>query len=156
MERAICVLVWMSITDIEMSFKSVIGLFENTIPLRYQLDPHWSFHQLIEHVQEMMTDSLEYSYYPLQRILAQHPNAPEAAFLDTSFAFHSAENQEKKNEVSIGGSRLYAPPVSINIGENEIISKFDFALTIHHDPSTNHFSCTFNASLDLFNVQTVN
>ncbi|CAF4344474.1 unnamed protein product, partial [Adineta steineri] len=25
--------------------KSIIGLFENVIPLRCQLDPHWSFHQ---------------------------------------------------------------------------------------------------------------
>ena len=29
-------------------FKSLIGLFENIIPFRCQLDPHWSFHQLIE------------------------------------------------------------------------------------------------------------
>ncbi|CAF3541267.1 unnamed protein product, partial [Adineta steineri] len=34
--------------------KSMIGLFENTIPLRCQLDPHWSFHQLTKHVIGMM------------------------------------------------------------------------------------------------------
>ena len=28
--------------------KSMIGMFVNTIPLRCQLDPHWSFHQLID------------------------------------------------------------------------------------------------------------
>ncbi|CAF4273296.1 unnamed protein product, partial [Adineta steineri] len=28
-------------------FKSIIGLFENVIPLRCQLDPQWSFHQLL-------------------------------------------------------------------------------------------------------------
>ncbi|CAF1527084.1 unnamed protein product, partial [Adineta steineri] len=32
--------------------KSIIGLFENVIPLRCQLDPHWCFHQLLEHVRE--------------------------------------------------------------------------------------------------------
>src|SRR6202034_3791032 len=28
--------------------KSVIGMFENIIPLRCRLDPHWTFHQLVE------------------------------------------------------------------------------------------------------------
>ena len=74
--------------DTREELKSMIGMFENIIPLRCQLDPHWSFHQLVEHVQEIATGSLEYSYFPLQRILAQHPNSTKPAFLDTSFAFH--------------------------------------------------------------------
>ena len=39
--------------------KSIIGLFENIIPLRCQLDPHWSFHQLIKHVCEITTNAYE-------------------------------------------------------------------------------------------------
>jgi non-ribosomal peptide synthetase component F len=35
------------------------------------------------------------------------------------------------------------------------MSKFDFSLSIRHDESTNQFSCVIDASLDLFNVQTV-
>ena len=34
--------------------KSIIGLFENIIPLRCQLDPRWSFDQLIDFVCEML------------------------------------------------------------------------------------------------------
>ena len=131
---------------------SVIGMFVNAIPLRCQLDPHWSFHQLVEHVQEMMISSLEYSYFPLQRILAQHPNVSKPAFLDTSFVFHSIENQNTENEVMIGDSRLHAMPISIKISEDEIMSKFDFTLTIQHDSNTNQLSCTIDASLDLFNA----
>ena len=66
---------------------SVIGMFVNAIPLRCQLDPHWSFNQLIRHVCEIGTNSMKYSYFPLQRILNQHPNASKPAFLDTSFEF---------------------------------------------------------------------
>jgi non-ribosomal peptide synthetase component F len=66
---------------------SIIGMFDNIIPLRCQLDPHRSFHQLLEHVQEITTNSLEYSYFPLQRILNQHPTISKAAFLDISFEF---------------------------------------------------------------------
>jgi non-ribosomal peptide synthetase component F len=41
------------------------------------------------------------------------------------------------------------------MSENEIMSKFDFALTIQHIQTTNQLSCTIDASLDLFNASTV-
>jgi non-ribosomal peptide synthetase component F len=134
---------------------SVIGMFVNAIPLRCQLDPHWSFHQLIQHVQEMMINSLKYSYFPLQRILAQHPDASKASFLDNSFVFYSSGNQNMDDAVVIGGSRLYPMSISIKISENEIMSKFDFALTIHYNQSINQLSCAIDASIDLFNRTTV-
>jgi non-ribosomal peptide synthetase component F len=134
---------------------SVIGMFVNAIPLRCQLDPHWSFHKLIEYVQEMMINSLKYSYFPLQRILAQHPNVSKPAFLDTSFVFFSAEGEHIETEVRIGDSRLLPMPISIKISENEIMSKFDFALTIQCNRSINQLSCTIDASLDLFDTSTV-
>jgi non-ribosomal peptide synthetase component F len=134
---------------------SVIGMFVNAIPLRCQLDPRWSFHQLIKDLQEVMISSIKYSYYPLQRILAQHPDVSQAAFLDTSFVFHSIESQNTDHEAVIGDSRLRSMPISIKISEHEIMSKFDFALTIQYNQSTNQLSCTIDGSLDLFNRTTV-
>jgi len=127
-------------------------MFVNIIPFRCQLDPHWSFHQLLEHVQEITTSSLEYSYFPLQRILSQHPNISKAAFLDISFEFQS---YIRKNEIMIGDSQLCSIPFSNKISEDEIMSKFDFALIIQHDLYMNQLSCTINASLDLFNTKTI-
>ncbi|CAF3749419.1 unnamed protein product [Rotaria sp. Silwood1] len=135
---------------------SVIGMFVNNIPLRCQLDPHWSFHQLAEHVKEIITGSLMYSYFPLQRILTQHPNATKPAFLDTSFEFQSHTCKTGRNEVMIGNARLVAAPISLKIHAGEIMSKFDFVLTIQHDLDTDQFSCTINASLDLFDRKTAN
>jgi len=132
----------------------VIGMFVNAIPLRCQLDPHRSFHQLVEHVQEIMISSIKYSYFPLQRILAQHPNSEKPAFLDTSFLFASIQNQSVENEVIIGRSRLHHMPISIKISEDEIMSKFDFALTIQYESNTNQLLCTIDASLDLFDATT--
>ena len=104
--------------------KSVIGMFVNAIPLRCQIDPHWSFHQLLDQVQEIITNSMEYSYFPLQRILAQHSDASHPAFLDISFEFISYMSKDEKNEITIGDSRLSSIPVSIKISENEIMSQF--------------------------------
>ena len=55
----------------------------------------------------------------------------------------------------IGDSQLCCMPFSIKISDDEIMSKFDFILSIQHDLNINQLSCTIDASLDLFNVQTI-
>ncbi|CAF3766289.1 unnamed protein product, partial [Adineta steineri] len=132
--------------------KSIIGLFENVIPLRCELDPHWSFYQLLEHVQEITTDSMKYSYFPLQRILNQHPHISTHAFLDTSLEFIS---NMSNNSIMIGDSELVLGSFSFNMNEDEILIASDFSLSIYHDLDMNQLSCTINGSLDLFNRDTV-
>ena len=136
---------------------SVIGMFVNALPLRCQLDSHWSFDRLVKCVGERMSESMDYSYYPLQRILAQHPNITKPAFLDSSFVFIASddEQEEKRKTIIIGDSRLELVPFSIKISEDEIMSKFDFSLTIHHHLASNQLSCIIDASLDVFDVHTV-
>ncbi|CAF4359394.1 unnamed protein product, partial [Rotaria sp. Silwood2] len=134
---------------------SVIGMFVNAIPLRCQLDPHWSFHQLIDHVKEVIRNSLQYSYFPLQRILTQHPQATKPIFLETSFEFQSYYSKSSKTELMIGDARLFAAPISLKIDVDEIMSKFDFILTVEHDLDMDQLSCTINASIDLFDRITI-
>ncbi|CAF1537341.1 unnamed protein product, partial [Adineta steineri] len=134
--------------------KSVIGLFENVIPLRCRLDPHWSFHQLFEHIQEIITNSMKYSYFPLQRILNQHPHISKHAFLDTSLEFISGNSNNDNNVIMIGDSQLVPACFSFNINEDMILDVPDFRLLIHHDTTINQLSCIINASLDLFNRDT--
>ena len=134
--------------------KSVIGLFENIIPLRCQLDPHSSFHQLLIHTEEIMINNLEYSYYPLQRILAQHSNSSKPAFLDTFFEFQSNQNQCYKNEIVIGDAHLSTVSYSDQINRNQAVNTCDFSLIIQHDVNINQLFCTINGSLDLFNEET--
>lgn len=134
---------------------TVIGMFVNAIPLRCQLNPHWSFRQLVKYVGDIMANSVEYSYFPLQRILAQHPNTSKPMFLDTSFDFQSMRNTTEHNEVTIGDFKLRTMPISIKINDDEIMSKFDFVLNIQHDLQTNSLSCNINASLDLFETKTI-
>ncbi|CAF4175920.1 unnamed protein product, partial [Adineta steineri] len=135
--------------------ESIIGMFVNAIPLRYQLDPHLSFQILTEHIQDIMIKCMKYSYFPLQRILNQHANISNPVFLDTSFEFLSSTRKDEDNEIMIGDSRFSLLPDSIKISEDEIMSKFDFMLSFQHDLNLNELSCTINASLDLFNVETV-
>ncbi|CAF1584703.1 unnamed protein product, partial [Adineta steineri] len=103
-------------------FKSIIGLFENVSPLRCQLDPHWCFHHVLEYIQEITTKSMKYSYFPLQRILSQHPHIPNHAFLNTSVEFISHKTNDDNNAMMIGGSQLVPASFSFNINEDEILS----------------------------------
>ncbi|CAF1073106.1 unnamed protein product [Adineta steineri] len=134
---------------------SIIGMFVNAIPLRCQLDPHLSFDQNTKHIQDNMINCIKYSYFPLQRILNQHPNISNPVFLDTSFEFPSSMRRDEENEIIIGDSRFSLIPHSIKISEDEIMSKFDFILSFQHDLNLNEFSCTINTSVDLFNLETV-
>ncbi|CAF0817778.1 unnamed protein product [Adineta steineri] len=135
--------------------KSIIGLFENIIPLRCQLDPRWSFHQLFEYIQEITTNSMKYSYFPLQRILDQHPHIFKHAFLDTSLEFISYKSNSDNKSIMIGDSQVVSRSVSFKINKGENQSIWDFSLSIYHGKNMNQLSCTINASLDLFNRDTV-
>jgi non-ribosomal peptide synthetase component F len=103
----------------------------------------------------MITSSLEYSYFPIQRILAQHPNSSKPALFDITFKFRSIGGQDSKNEVIIGGSRLCGNLHWINIDGDEIMNKLNFGLMIQHDLKMNQLSCMINGSLDLFDRKTV-
>ncbi|CAF4185112.1 unnamed protein product, partial [Adineta steineri] len=135
--------------------KSIIGLFENVIPVRCQLDSHWSFQYLLDYAREITTNSVKYSYFPLQRILNQHPDVSKPAFLDISFQFLSSITRSDSKLIMIGDSQLSFIPFTMNINDNETRNKYDFSLLIKHDLNINQFSCTINASLDLFNVETI-
>ena len=134
---------------------SVIGMFVNAFPLRCQLDPHRSFHALIELIETTLVKSTKYSYFPLQRILAQHLTVLKPVFMDMSFEFSSYASKKTQPEIRIGDSRLQGMRSSLKISDDEIMTKFDFFSIIQHDCTTDQLSCTINASRDLFSVETV-
>ena len=137
--------------------QSIIGMFVNTIPLRLpHFDPSISFSQLVEQVRLMASRSMEMSYFPLQRILGQHSKTGGSpAFLDTSFEYESTEKSIDREHLSIEESILTLMPYSLQVGEDEIVSKFDFSVRIQHDKATDQLSCEIDASLDLFDYKTV-
>ena len=120
--------------------KTLIALFNNVVPLRCQLDPHWSFHQLLKHVCEMITSTMNYSYFPLQHIINQHQNVSKPAFLDIFFDLQSSESEKNKNEVMIGDTKLCVIHSLIQSNPDTVVNKFDFSLTIQHDMNINQLS----------------
>ncbi|CAF3644204.1 unnamed protein product, partial [Adineta steineri] len=153
-ERDICIAINIS-NQPKDKLQSSIESSENIIPFRCQLNPYWSFHQLLEYIRETTAKCMKYSYFPLQRILAQHSNVSKHAFLDTSFEFYTTENKINIDEVKVGSSQLCVMPISNKTSEDEILTNFNFRTIIYHNLNINQLSCTINASLDLFNVETI-
>ncbi|CAF1344781.1 unnamed protein product [Adineta steineri] len=134
---------------------SIIRMFVNALPMRCQINSNHSFHEFVQYVQTIATQTFEHSYFPLQRILAQHPHISRPTFLDVFFGFVSfATTEDNHNELTVGDVSIYTMPYSIKINTDEIASKFDFSLSIIHDTITDQLSCTIDASLDLFNPST--
>ena len=136
----------------KQEFQSIIGMFVNAIPLRLSnLDPSSAFSHLIEQVKNMFQHSMKMSYFPLQRIL----NVASSSFLDTSFEYQTSKKNIDDEHVSIGNAILSLISYSLQVGSEEFVSKFDFLLRFEHDLIDNQLSCTIDASLDLFNRETI-
>ncbi|CAF1456475.1 unnamed protein product [Adineta ricciae] len=135
-------------------FKLIPDPSVNMIPLRCQLDPHWYFQQLAEHIHETVTKSMEYSYFPLQEILTPR-DASKLAFLKICFKFHSYRKEMKTNCEKINCNDQYSTDCAINNTKSVATEVLDLIITIHHDLTMNRLSCTVDASRDVFNVETV-
>ena len=132
--------------------QTIIGMFVSTLPYRIQLDPHWSFDELVKHVRDNCLLILEHSHYPLQHILADfHHNQSNVSFLETVFDFITVSSDI--DELSLNGTRLK----QTSLEESSVMAKFDFMLTFIKYPTLGdgRLSCSFVCSRDLYEEETV-
>ncbi|CAF4143597.1 unnamed protein product [Adineta steineri] len=131
---------------------NVIGMFVSTLPYRVQLDPQWSFDELVQYVQEKCLSILEHSHYPLQHVLHDlHLTQSNVSFLQTMFDFISVSKD--MGHLSLNDANLE----EMSLEQSAEVSKFDFSLTFEYNPSSDHnqLSCSFVCSHDLFEKSTV-
>ncbi|CAF4071043.1 unnamed protein product, partial [Adineta steineri] len=132
--------------------QNMAGMFISTLPYRIQLDPQWSFDELVKYVQEKCLSILEHSHYPLQHILRDsYLNQSTVPFLQTLLDFITVtlvDDQFTFDDVNV-------QPVSL--GRLSEVAKFDFTLRFVYNPISddNILSCRFTCSRDLFEDTTV-
>ena len=132
--------------------QNMIGMFVATLPYRIQLDPHWSFDELVKHVREKCLSILEHSHYPLQHILADfHLNQSNVSFLETMFDFITISSNI--DQLSFNGANLE----QVSLQQSYEVAKFDFMLRFMYNSTLNdgRLSCRFVCSRDLFDETTV-
>jgi non-ribosomal peptide synthetase component F len=130
----------------------MIGMFVATLPYRIQLDPHWSFDELVKHVREKCLSILDHSHYPLQHILADFRlNQSNVPFLETMFDYITVSSDV--DHLALNNIRLE----QISMKQSYQITKFDFMITFVYSPSSNDDLLSFHVacSRDLFDEITV-
>ncbi|CAF1561079.1 unnamed protein product, partial [Adineta steineri] len=101
---------------------NMIGMFVSTLPYRVELDPHWSFDEVVKYVQEKCLSILEHSHYPLQHILSDlHLTQSNVSFLETMFDFITLS--EDDNDLCLNGVNLE----QVSLNELYEMAKFDFS-----------------------------
>ncbi|CAF1255694.1 unnamed protein product [Adineta steineri] len=132
--------------------QNLIGMFVSTLPYRVELDLHWSFDELVQHVREKCLSILEHSHYPLQHILDDNQlNQSNVSFLETVFDFITVSKD--MGHLCLGDANLE----QISLEQSAEVAKFDFSLTFVYNPSSddNQLSCSFVCSHDLFEKSTI-
>ena len=132
--------------------QNLIGMFVATLPYRVQLNPQWSFDQLVEYVREKCLSILEHSHYPLQQILADFQlNQSAVPFLETVFDFITVSSEVNRfllNNVCLEQMSIKRPYEE---------TKFDFTLIFIRSstPDSDGLSCSLSSSRDQFDDTTV-
>jgi fengycin family lipopeptide synthetase D len=132
--------------------QNMVGMFVSTLPYCTQIDPHWSFDELVKYVREKCLSILEHSHYPLQSILADlHLNQSKVAFLEIMFDFITISSNI--DQLSFDGARFE----QISLKQSSEAAKFDFKLTFIYNPALddNKLSFRLACSRDLFDETTV-
>ncbi|CAF1523921.1 unnamed protein product, partial [Adineta steineri] len=132
--------------------QNIMGMFVSTLPYRIQIDPHWSFDDLVKYVQEKCISILEHSHYPLQHILADlHINQSNISFLETMYDFITVSSHSE--ELSLDGADFK----QVSFEQSFEVAKFDFMLTFVYNPmfENNRLSFRLTCSHDLFDEITV-
>jgi hypothetical protein len=132
--------------------ENMIGMFVSTLPHRIQLHSHWTFDELVKHVQQKCLSIFEHSHYPLQHILADfHANQSNASFLETMFDFITISSNI--DQFSLHGASLE----QVSLPQSSEVAKYDFMLRFVYDSRLNDgkLSCSFVCSRDLFEETTV-
>jgi hypothetical protein len=132
--------------------QNMIGMFVATLPYRIELDPQWSFDELVKHVREKSLSILEHSHYSLQQILADFQlNQSNVSFLETMFDFITVSTYV--DSFSLNDTNLK----QISIGQPYQMAKFDFSMTFIYNSisNENQLSCFLVCSSDIFDKITV-
>ncbi|CAF1481617.1 unnamed protein product [Adineta ricciae] len=135
----------------QYQLQNVIGFFANTLPFCLTIDPHESFIQLCQRIQETWLDILPHIHLPYQEIVKLNPKLG-SSFLRIFFLVETKMDSAEHN-IELGeGTTLNTMDRKVLAGN---IAKFDMTCTLHEYRQKETITVSFNASLDLYDESTI-
>ncbi|CAF1093311.1 unnamed protein product [Adineta steineri] len=154
---------------------NIIGPFENFIVYRHNLDPHQSFNQFIQTIDEFCTNIKENSFYPYQNLIAyaRKFGSNQTPFSQVSLRVDiiddqwnlDPENNLLLNEINLTNHREFKREtklcpvdltlnVKINLEKQTIQFYFEYANKLFEEKTIDTFADRFKKILEhLFDIQ---
>ncbi|CAF1213103.1 unnamed protein product, partial [Didymodactylos carnosus] len=139
--------------------QSMIGVFVNLLPYRYQLNPSETFSNILGQVKQRCLDILQYSYLPYQKIIELSRDVNQSSsilpFIQTIFRFHEIHSTSINSQLSLHDKTVLHQLNSNDINYTVKTTKFDLTLSINYDPYDKRIQCSFEYSQDVFKHSTI-
>ena len=123
-------------------FDSIIGMFVNLIPYRFQIQGKETFIQLIKRVQHLSHNVRSHAYLPFQSI---------SKLIDGDSGISTILDIEIIEDQYFLDNNLELIPMDIPVK----VTQFDLSLLFKFNPSKNVINCSFDYSIDVFDQSTI-
>jgi hypothetical protein len=121
---------------------SIIGMFVNLVPYRFQIEPQETVQELVKRVQHLCHDVVSHAYMPFQSIskLIEMENG-----ISTIIDIETIQDR-------------YSLDTNLELVQMNLpirVTQFDLSLSFKHDLSRNVIYCSFDYSTDVFDSSTI-
>ncbi|RAJ77621.1 amino acid adenylation domain-containing protein [Chitinophaga dinghuensis] len=127
-----------------------LGLFLNTLPLRMQVNPTLSFHELLEQVRLLTLEAFAHQQYPFEELLDDLQLAPDLSrspLFDVMLVLQNNEN-------GFMNDRLQAGDISISAYRTRAVTKSRFDLTFSFVEVNGALQAHLEYNSDIWHVAT--
>ena len=121
---------------------SIIGMFVNLVPYRFQIEPRETFEELVKRVQHLCNDVVSHAYIPFQSI---------SKLIDSENGISTVLDIETIQERYILDNNLELVQMNLPVK----VTQFDLSLSFKHNLSQNTIYCSFEYSTDVFETSTI-
>lgn len=129
-----------------IQFVNSVGLFVNTLAMRYQLTEGTSFSSLLEQVIDVNENGLKYQSFPFDDVVDQLQPQRDLSY-NPLIQIMLVMQDNARNELHLNGTKVTP------IHQKQKVSKFDFSL--HITPHSDSFSLEWEYNSSIFKKSTI-
>ncbi|CAF1470753.1 unnamed protein product, partial [Adineta ricciae] len=137
-ETDLCVLT-ISANRFRAELNDIIGFFSNTLPQRIIIDPNVTVVVFFDYIKQMCLESMRHAHFPYQEM-------DELPGIQTLFLAEPIHQPSDSPDFRL---------IPLAATQDDYVAKFDLTCSLDYNSRAHTVKLSLNASLDLFDVETV-
>ncbi|CAF1565929.1 unnamed protein product, partial [Didymodactylos carnosus] len=113
--------------------QSMLGMFVNLLPYRYQLNPSETFSNILGQVKQRCLDILQYSYLPYQKIIALHRHEQQSSSSQTQLIQTTVQVAPSYTQIDVILDNNDTVLMKLNDEQDNSVIQFDLSLSISYN-----------------------